>query len=107
MIVGLLGPLMPRLRTTKIAAAFLDGVNAAVVGTIAATTWTLFLTTAINLAMPVLAVPLAGVALDLTATLLAAGTTALLLRDRAPNSTILIGIGALVGLLAQALAGRL
>ncbi len=107
LIVGLLGPLMPRLRTSNIAAAFLDGVNAAVVGTIAATTWMLFLTAAINLATPVLALPLAGVTLDLPATLLAVSATALLLRDRAPNSTILIGIGALVGLLAQALAGRL
>ena len=106
-IVGLMGPLMPRLRTSKTSAAFLDGVNAAVVGTIAATTWTLFLTAAVNLAEPVLALPLAGVVLDLPATLLAAGATALLLRDRAPNSTILIGIGALLGLLAQALAGRL
>ena len=106
-IVGLMGPLMPRLRASKTIAAFLDGVNAAVVGTIAATTWTLFLTAAVNLAEPVLALPLAGVALDLPATLLAAGATALLLRDRAPNSTILIGIGALLGLLAQALAGRL
>jgi chromate transporter len=106
-IVALMGPLMPRLRTSKIIAAFLDGVNAAVVGTIAATTWTIFLTAAVNLAAPVLAVPLAGVALDLPATLLAAGATALLLRDHAPNSTILIGIGALLGLLAQALVGHL
>jgi chromate transporter len=106
-IVALLGPLMPRLRTSKIMAAFLDGVNAAVVGTIAATTWTLFQTATIDLAAPVLAVSLAGVVIDLPATLLAAGATALLLRDHAPNSTILIGIGALLGLLAQALAGRL
>jgi chromate transporter len=106
-IVGLMGPLMPRLRTSKTIAAFLDGVNAAVVGTIAATTWTIFLTAAVNLAAPVLAVPLAGVALDLPAALLAAGATALLLRDSAPNSTILIGIGALLGLLGQALAGHL
>jgi chromate transporter len=106
-IVGLMGPLMPHLRTSKTVAAFLDGVNAAVVGTIAATTWTLFLTAAVNLAEPVLALPLAGVVLDLPATLLAAGATALLLRDHAPNSTILIGIGALLGLLAQALAGHL
>jgi chromate transporter len=106
-IVGLIGPLMPRLRTSKTIAAFLDGVNAAVVGTIAATTWTIFLTAAVNLAEPVLGLPLAGVLLDLPATLLAAGATALLLRNRAPNSTILIGIGALLGLLAQALAGHL
>ncbi|MEO7908627.1 MAG: chromate efflux transporter [Roseiflexaceae bacterium] len=106
-IVGLLGPLMPRVRTSKMMAAFLDGVNAAVVGTIAATTWTLFLTAAVDLVTPVLTVPLVGAALDLPATLLAAGATALLLRNRAPNSTILIGIGALVGLLTQALAGQL
>jgi chromate transporter len=106
-IVGLMGPMMPRLRGSKTIAAFLDGVNAAVVGTIAATTWTLFLTAAVNLAAPVLPVPLAGVVLDLPAALLAAGATVLLLRDRAPNSTILIGIGALLGLLAQALVGHL
>ncbi len=106
-IVGLMGPLIPRLRASRTIAAFLDGVNAAVVGTIAATTWMLFLTAAVNLAEPVLALPLAGVVLDLPATLLAAGATALLLRDRAPNSTILIGVGALLGLLAQALAGHL
>jgi chromate transporter len=35
------------------------------------------------------------------------GATALLPRNHAPNSTILIGIGALLGLLAQALAGRI
>lgn len=103
-IVALMGPLMPRLRGSKTVAAFLDGVNAAVVGTIAATTWTLFLTATVNLPDPVLALPLAGVTLDLPATLLAAGATTLLLRDRAPNSTILIGIGALLGLLAQTLA---
>ena len=88
-------------------AAFLDGVNAAVVGTLVATTWTLFQTAAINLATPVLTVPLASVALDLPAALLGVVATTLLLRDRAPNSTILIGIGALLGVLAQALAGRL
>jgi chromate transporter len=106
-IVGLLGPLMPHVRTSKILAAFLDGVNAAVVGTIAATTWTLFQTAAVDLATPVLAVPLAGVILDLPSTLLVVGATGLLLRERAPDSTILIGIGALLGLVAQALAGRL
>jgi chromate transporter len=106
-IVGLMGPLMPRLRNSKTMAAFLDGVNAAVVGTIAATTWTIFLTAAVNLATPVLAVPVAGAALDLPAMLLAAGATALLLRDSAPNSTILIGLGALLGLLAQVLVGRI
>ncbi len=106
-IVALMGPLMPRLRASKTIAAFLDGVNAAVVGTIAATTWTIFLTAAVNLAAPVLAIPVAGATLDLPAMLLAAGATALLLRNRAPNSTILIGAGAALGLLAQALAGHI
>jgi chromate transporter len=106
-IVGLMGPLMPRLRSAQMVAAFLDGVNAAVVGTIAATTWTLFRAAAINLPQPVLAVPLAGATLDLPAAALALGATALLLRSRAPNSTILIGVGAALGLLAQALVGHL
>jgi chromate transporter len=106
-IVALMGPLIPRLRNSPAIAAFLDGVNAAVVGTIAATTWTLFRAAAIDLAQPVLAVPLAGATLDLPAAGLALGAAVLLLRDRAPNSTILIGVGAALGLLAQALAGRL
>jgi chromate transporter len=105
-IVGLMGPLMPRLRSSHTIAAFLDGVNAAVVGTIAATSWTLFRAAAINLAQPALAVPLAGSTLDLPATALVLGATALLLRQRAPNSTMLIVAGAMLGLLAQALAGH-
>jgi chromate transporter len=106
-IVGLMGPLMPRLRSSRTIAAFLDGVNAAVVGTIAATTWTLFRAAAINLPQPALAVPLAVITLDLPAAALVLGATALLLRRRAPNSTILIAAGAMLGLLAQALAGHL
>jgi chromate transporter len=106
-IVALLGPLMPWLRRSAGARAFLDGVNAAVVGTIAATTWSLFQTATINLPKPVLAMPLAGASLDLFAALLAVAATALLLRERAPNSTILIGVGAALGLIAQALIGRI
>ena len=106
-IVWLMSPLMPRLRGSRTIGAFLDGVNAAVVGTIAATTWTLFHAAAIDLAQPVLAISVAGITLDLPAAALALGATALLLRDRAPNSTLLIGVGAALGLAAQALAGRL
>jgi chromate transporter len=106
MIVALIGPLMPWLRRSAGMRAFLDGVNAAVVGTIAATTWSLFQTATINLPKPVIAVPVAGVSLDLFAGLLAASATAVLLRERAPNSTIIIGVGAALGLIAQALIGR-
>lgn len=106
-IVALLGPLLPWLRGSRGMRAFLDGVNAAVVGTIAATTWSLFRAAAIGLPNPVFGLPVAGVQLDLFAALLALGATALLVRDRAPNSTILIGAGAALGLLAQGLAGRL
>lgn len=106
-IVALLGPLLPWLRRSTGMRAFLDGVNAAVVGTIAATTWSLFQAAAIGLPKPVLAVSLAGAQLDLCAAGLALGATAMLLRDRAPNSTILIAAGAAIGLLAQGLTGGL
>jgi chromate transporter len=104
-IVGLIGPLMPWLRRSAGMRAFLDGVNAAVVGTIAATTWALFQAATIDLPNPVFAMPVAGVSLDLFAALLATGATALLLRERAPNSTIIIGVGAALGLIAQSLIG--
>jgi chromate transporter len=104
-IIALMGPAMPWLRSSPATRAFLDGVNAAVVGTIAATTWTLFKAAAVDLPHALLAIPLAGHALDLPAALLALAATAVLLRDRAPNSTILIGAGAALGLLAHALAG--
>jgi chromate transporter len=105
-IVAAMGPLMPWLRRSAGARAFLDGVNAAVVGTIAATTWSLFLTATRNLPHPVLGIGLGGLGtLDLFAALLAGGAAALLLRDRAPNSTILIGAGAALGLVAQLLLG--
>jgi chromate transporter len=105
-IIGLIGPLMPWLRRSAGMRAFLDGVNAAVVGTIAATTWSLFQAATINLPKPAIALPIAGVSIDLFAALLAAGATALLLRERAPNSTIIIGVGAALGLIVQSLIGR-
>jgi chromate transporter len=103
-IVALMGPLLPWLRRSSATRAFLDGVNAAVVGTIAATTWSLFRAAAIDLTQPGLAVPIAGTTLDLPATAVAIVATALLIRDRAPNSTILIAAGAALGLAIQALA---
>jgi len=106
-IVALMGPLMPRLRASSGARAFLDGVNAAVVGTIAATTWTLFQAATIDLPRPILSVPIAGATVDLPAVGLAIAAAALLLRERAPNSTYVIVAGAVLGLVVQGLAGRL
>jgi chromate transporter len=106
-IVALIGPLMPWLRSSATLRAFLDGVNAAVVGTIAATSWSLFRAAAIDLPGGVANVPIAGIRLDLFAAVLTLGAGALLLPRRAPNSTLLIAAGAGLGLIAQALAGRL
>jgi chromate transporter len=104
-IIWLIGPLVPRMRGSATLGAFLDGVNAAVVGTIAATCWTLLRAAAVDLPRPVLAVPVAGASLDVVALALAVAAAFVLLRDRAPNSTILIGAGAVLGLVAQAIVG--
>ncbi len=97
-IVWAMAPWIPRLRESALAGAFLDGVNAVVVGSIAATTWTLFATATINLSEPIWSIPLAGNTLDLPATTLAIIAIVLLLRYRKLNSTWLIGGGALTGL---------
>jgi chromate transporter len=106
-IVALMGPLMPWLRRSAATRAFLDGVNAAVVGTIAATLWSLLATAILNRRDAVWGWPLGGTVLDLFAAGLALGAAVVLVRERAPNSTLLIGAGALLGLLGQALAGNL
>jgi len=102
LIVLFMAPWIPRLRQSRVAGAFLDGVNAAVVGSIAAITWTLFATAVISLANPTIAVPIAGTTLDIPALLLAVVATFILLRYKL-NSTWLIGIGAVSGLLLQSL----
>lgn len=104
-IIWLIAPWIPRLRQSQMAGAFLDGVNAVVVGSIAATTWTLFSTATMNLAQPVLAVPLAGVMLDVPAALLALAATGALIVWQRLNSTWLILAGALLGLLLHTLKG--
>lgn len=100
LIVLVMAPWIPRLRESRAAGAFLDGVNAAVVGSIAATSVTLFTTAVISLANPTIAIPLAGITVDLPALLLASGATFILLRYQL-NSTWLIVLGALAGLLLQ------
>ncbi len=100
-IVWLMAPWVPRIRTSLPLGAFFDGVSAAVVGAIAATTVFLFRAAIVNLPEPVVRVPLGGFTVDLPALLLFAGCTVLLLRPRAPNSTWLVAGGAAFGLLLQ------
>lgn len=101
LIVWLMAPWVPRLRRSAPAAAFLDGVNAAVVGSIAATTWVLLRAATINLPSPVLPLPVAGFRADLLPLALFGAALAVLLTRPRLNSTWLIAAGALIGLLAQ------
>lgn len=96
-IVWLLGERIARLRQSKPLGAFLDGVNAAVVGSIAATSWSLFQTAAFNLPAPVLPLELAGVVVDLAAVSLFGASLALLIALPRLNATWLILGGALAG----------
>jgi chromate transporter len=102
-IVMLIAPWIPRLRESKTAGSFLDGVNAVVVGSIAATTWTFLVAATVGVANPTIALPLAGFSIDLPALLLAVGSIVVLLRFPQINSTIVIAVGALSGLLLQSI----
>jgi chromate transporter len=85
LLVAASGPLVPRIRKSKIASAFLDGVN---VGSLAL--------------MAVVTFQLARTSLtDAVTVILAAASLFILLRYRW-NSAWLILVGALVGLLARA-----
>ena len=80
LFVAISGPLVPRLRKSRAAAAFLDGVNAAAVAL-----------------MVVVTIDLARAAIvDVTTTLLAVVSAALLLRFRINSAWLVIG-GALAG----------
>jgi chromate transporter len=82
LFVAASGPLVPRLRRSAVAGAFLDGVNLASLALMALVTW-----------------QLGGSAVrDLPTALLAAASAALLLRYRV-NSSVLVAGGALAGLL--------
>lgn len=84
--VALSGPLIPRIRRSRLAGAFLDGVNAASLALMAAVT-----------------VQLAAAALvDWTAWLLGAASAFLLLRYRVNSAWLVLG-GAIAGLLKSAL----
>jgi chromate transporter len=99
-IVWLMAPWVPRLRRSAGAATFLDGVNAAVVGSIAATTWTLLRAAAFNLPTPVVAIDVGRFSIDLLAMALFLLALALMVIRPRLNSTWLIGAGAVVGLVA-------
>jgi len=86
--VALSGPLLPRLRKSPVAAAFLDGVNAASLALMAVVTWELGRAAIIS--------PLT-VAVALV-------SAVLLVRYRINSAWLLLG-GAVLGLAAQALAG--
>ncbi len=80
-LVAVTNPLVPRLRRSRWAAAFLDGVNVAAVALMAAVAWTLGRSAIV----------------DATTALLAAGTAVLLIRFKV-NSAWLVLVGAAVGL---------
>ncbi len=84
-LVGLTARWLPRLRQSAWSAAFLDGVNIASVGLMAAVTWQLGSAALVDL-------PTAGIAL----------LTAVLLRYKV-NSALLVAGGALAGLLVSLL----
>lgn len=106
-IVWIMAPWVPRLRKSRVAGAFLDGVNAAVVGSIAATTIFLLRAAVVDPAHPVAQLPLGPWRVDLPALLLFALSTWLLLRPRPLNSTWLIVGGATAGYLLSALPSLL
>ena len=85
--VAVSGPLVPRLRRSRIAGGFLDGVNAASLALMGVVTWQLS----------------RAALLDWFTVLLAVGSAALLFRFRL-NSTWLVAGGAIVGLVKALLS---
>jgi chromate transporter len=79
--VALSHPLLPRIRTSRVAAAFLDGVNVAALGLMVAVTWELG----------------RAAIVDPPTALLAVGAAALLMWRRLNSAWLVVG-GALVGL---------
>jgi chromate transporter len=85
--VALSGPLVPRLRKSAVAGAFLDGVNVASLALMAVVTWYLGRATII----------------DLTTVIIAVASAILLVRFRVNSLWLILG-GALVGVLAGAIS---
>jgi chromate transporter len=82
--IAVSGPLIPRLRKSSIAGAFLDGVNAASIALMAVVTWQLG----------------REAIFDVVTTLLLAASAILLIRFRVNSAWLILG-GALVGILAH------
>jgi chromate transporter len=82
--VAISGPLVPRLRASRAAGAFLDGVNVASLGLMGAVTWYLGRTAIVD-------VPTAALAV----------VAAVLLLSAKLNSTWLIVGGAVIGILSH------
>jgi len=101
-LVILTSPLIARLRRSPLTGAFIDGVNAAVVGSIIATTWTLFQAAVLAPGQPsAFRLALGDLRIDLPAFVLLLLAALVLLRLPKVNSTYLIAAGALVGLLVH------
>lgn len=101
-IVALMSPWVERLRRWWQAGAFLDGVNAVVVGSIAATSLVMLRAAVFGRQPTRFTLPLgSNLALDLPALLLFVAALALLVRRPRLNSTYLIVGGALLGLLVR------
>ncbi len=88
-LVAATAPLVPRLRASPIAGAFLDGVNVGALALIAVVSWQLG----------------RAAIVDATTALLAAVSLALLLRFRLNSAWLVLG-GAIVGLLAAGVGSR-
>ncbi|NJL03492.1 MAG: chromate efflux transporter [Chloroflexaceae bacterium] len=104
-IVLLLSPWIERIRDSVVASSFLDGVNAVVVGSIVATSFTLLISTSLNLANPVLPVGVGAAHLDLFALLLFGAAGVVLVRLPKLNNVWLILTGAVIGVSVGAIAG--
>ncbi len=105
MIVLLLAPWIERIREWFVAGAFLDGVNAVVVGSIVATAFQLLFTTSIERELAVLPVSIAGLQIDLLALALFGIATAIMLLRPKINSVIVMVAGAIIGLTVGAITG--
>ena len=89
LLVAASGPLLPRIRESRIAGAFLDGVIVASLSLMAVVTWQLARASII----------------DVVTAILAAASMVVLLRFRM-NSAWLVLIGGVIGLLAHGMYGR-
>jgi chromate transporter len=83
------GPIVPRLRRSPTAGAFLDGVNVGSLALMAVVTWTLGWAAVV----------------DITTAVLAAASAFLLLRFRVNSAWLVLG-GALIGLVVTGGLGR-